>query len=101
MKAFDSLDHGLLLDKLRKIGLAEKSMKWFISYLDRKQVVRHNGNVSYVCRFKNGIPQGSRLGLTLFIFYINDLFKYLRIDYCGFGPFSSTLTNLLVLISLF
>ena len=76
-KAFDSLDHVLLLDKLREIGLTENSARWFESYLDRKQVVRHNGNVSNECAFKNGIPQGSCLGPTLFIFYINGLFKYL------------------------
>ena len=76
-KAFDSLDHVLLWDKLREIGLAENSIRWFESYLNRKQVVRHNGNVSNECAFRNGIPQGSCLGPTLFIFYINGLFKYL------------------------
>ena len=76
-KAFDSLDHRLLLRKLRNIGLAENSVKWFTSYLDRKQVVRYNGSISQAYTFKNGIPQGSCLGPTLFIFYINDLFKYL------------------------
>ena len=74
-KAFDSLDHSLLLEKLRAIGLANNSINWFKSYLDRKQVVRHQGNISTECIFKNGIPQGSCLGPTLFIFYINDLSK--------------------------
>ena len=76
-KAFDSLDHILLLNKLREIGLAENSIKWFESYLNRRQVVRHNGATSDECIFKNGIPQGSCLGPTLFIFYINGLFEYL------------------------
>ena len=76
-KAFDSLDHQLLLEKLLKIGLSLSSMKWFQSYLNRKQVVKHNGGISQVCPFTNGIPQGSCLGPTLFIFYINDLSKYL------------------------
>ena len=76
-KAFDSLDHGLLLGKLKNIGLADNAVSWFTSYLDRKQVVRHNGHISQAHTFKNGIPQGSCLGPTLFIFYINDLFKYL------------------------
>ena len=77
-KAFDSLDHKLLLSKLRKISLARNSMEWFTSYLDRMQVVRHNGNASSPQKFTNGIPQGSCLGPTLFIFYINSIFKYLN-----------------------
>ena len=77
-KAFDSLDHGVLIDKLRKIRLKENSLCWFISYLDRQQVVRYNGMVSSACKFKYGIPQGSCLGPTLFIFYINAPFRYIR-----------------------
>ena len=47
------------------------------SYLDRVQVVRYDGTVSNTCRFRYGIPQGSCLGPTLFIFYLNELFKYI------------------------
>ena len=77
-KAFDSLDHEILVNKLRKISLSDSSIRWFESYLDRVQIVRHNGMISKPCKFSNGIPQGSCLGPTLFIFYINELFKHIK-----------------------
>ena len=72
-EAFDSLNHVILLDKLKKIGLEDSILNWF--YLDRKQIVRHSGLISNELKVKSGIPQESILGPTLFIFYINDIFK--------------------------
>ena len=74
-KAFDSLDHDVLLRKLSHISLAENSLNWFKSYLNRIQCVRFNGIKSDPTVFKYGIPQGSCLGPTLFIFYVNDIFN--------------------------
>ena len=67
----------MLLDKLRAIRLSDNSIKWFESYLDRIQIVRYNEMISKPCKFRYGIPQGSCLGLTLFIFYINEIFRYI------------------------
>ena len=45
-KAFDSLDHNLLLNKLQRQGISRRMLSWFDSYLDRTQRVRHDGQIS-------------------------------------------------------
>ena len=79
-KAFDSLDHNILLRKLQALGVSGKMLEWFYGYLTRVQCVRHNGMVSQETLFKCGIPQGSCLGPTLFIFYINSVFNNINHD---------------------
>ena len=71
-KAFDMVDHGLLL--LKVYGVAGETMKWFQSYLaDRHQLPYLGGCVSDMALMKQGVPQGSILGPLFFTVFINDL----------------------------
>ena len=72
-KAFDTINHNILLNKLSHYGIRGKALEWFRNYLtDRKQFVCVNGQESYQRSISCGIPQGSLLGPLLFIIYIND-----------------------------
>ena len=73
-KAFDSVNHDILLSKLTCYGVLERSLTWFASYLScRQQRVCLQGSSSDWGVIHVGVPQGSILGLLLFSIYVNDL----------------------------
>lgn len=73
-KAFDTLDHEILLNKLYKYGIRGVVHQWVKSYLkDRKQFVQINNTKSKYCNIACGVPQGSVLGPVLFLLYVNDI----------------------------
>lgn len=76
-KAFDLVDHKILLKKMKQYKLSDDSLSWFSSYLlNRKQKVSVNNAVSEDAYILDGVPQGSILGPLLFIMFINDLPLY-------------------------
>ena len=73
-KAFDTVDHSILLAKLEAMGLSNEIDKWFQSYLSgRQQLVDVAGTFSSCENITCGVPQGSILEPLLFLIYVNDM----------------------------
>ena len=81
-KAFDTLDHKILLSKLNYYGITGNALKLLENYLsNRKQYVEFNDTCSQNENITTGVPQGSILGPLLFLLYVNDISKATKIFY--------------------
>ena len=81
-KAFDTINHEILLKKLSIIGFSDHIVKWFQSYLsNHKFTIYLENSFSQVSSILCGVPHGSILGPLLFLIYLNDMPMAVKCDF--------------------
>ena len=81
-KAFDLIDHSILINKLSTYTFRDSTLKLFTSYiLDRHQVIESDNGTTKLADIQLGVPQGSILGPTLVLMFLNDL--HLFMEHCN------------------
>ena len=85
-KAFDRVDHKLLLAKLSAVGLDSSAVKWIASYLSSRQIcTRVEGYTLSLSAISSSVPQSSVLGPLLFLLYFRDLPTFVECDSAMFA----------------
>ena len=77
-KAFNCIDHNVLYSKLHSVGMSNRLLRWFRSYLTRTQIVKHGDKTGNNLPVPAGIAQETILGRPILIFYINDCVQVLQ-----------------------
>ena len=78
-KAFNTVDHQILIKKLQYYGIDGTALEWFKSYLSNRKQYISSQEISESCLdIVCGVPQGSILGPFIFLIYVNDLFKSVK-----------------------
>ena len=79
-KAFDTINHDILLKKMASLRFSNHSIKWFQSYLSGRFRVKFKNKYSSTAKIECGAPQGSILGPLLFLLYVNDMKQAVDFD---------------------
>ena len=93
-KAFDTINHSILLHKLENLGIRGIANTWFKNYLsNRKQYMELNGIKSSLAKITCGVPQGSILGPILFLIYVNDICNATPLNILSFADDTTISTS--------